>query len=210
MDEDGEETNTASVYDILPGKGECVDSIAYYTRDLADGNLKMKKLQQEKFEIAETGLSFYRKDGGKVGPDDWFTAPLSWAKNGAQMAAEGLRDEFEVLSEEDVWEQSGICGREDDVLDNCVKRSPGYGSFSSDTKQSANGTPLVEDDRLIDSDERLRDGTAEEDKMPPRRSSTRQRLHRSYLWLRGIAWRMGVDFLADGLDIFRNQTGESF
>mmetsp|Transcript_10769 Transcript_10769/g.23042 ORF Transcript_10769/g.23042 Transcript_10769/m.23042 type:complete len:1479 (+) Transcript_10769:104-4540(+) len=197
MEEDGKDAQPAQFYEHLPGKGACVDSIAYYTRDLADCNLRMKKLQQEKFKIARRG--FRKSSEGNGAQDDWYTRPLGWAKSGAHKAAEGLRVEFEVLSEDDVWEQSGLCDN-DREFPFCTNRT-GYGSFSTQPNHCWNESPLVEEDHL--KEESL---TSPNNISEGQLSHSRRRIRKSYMCLRAVLWRIGVDFLADGLDIFRNST----
>ncbi len=201
MEEDGNDAQPAQFYEHLPGKGACVDSIAYYTRDLADCNLRMKKLQQEKFKIAKRG--FRKSNEGNGAQDDWYTRPLGWAKSGAHKAAEGLREEFEVLSDDSVWEQSGLCN-EDREFPFRMNRN-GYGSFSAQSNQYRNESPLVDEDHL--KEESL---TSPNNISEGQLSHSRRRIRKSYMWLRAILWRIGVDFLADGLDIFRNSTGKLY
>eukprot|EP00584_Thalassiosira_punctigera_P012122 CAMPEP_0172560248 /NCGR_PEP_ID=MMETSP1067-20121228/87778_1 /TAXON_ID=265564 ORGANISM="Thalassiosira punctigera, Strain Tpunct2005C2" /NCGR_SAMPLE_ID=MMETSP1067 /ASSEMBLY_ACC=CAM_ASM_000444 /LENGTH=236 /DNA_ID=CAMNT_0013350005 /DNA_START=312 /DNA_END=1019 /DNA_ORIENTATION=- len=154
-----EEDRPEELYETLPDKGECVDSILYYTLELAKMNLKMRKLQQQQFRIAETGNSAALWGAGGVGSDesncDWYAQPLGMLKRGAAMTAEGLRDEFEVSGEED-YLGDGVavfsCGN-----------GAGYGSMSISYTSSNDGdrvrnrslgkkARLVEEDHLSDSD----------------------------------------------------------
>mmetsp|Transcript_16842 Transcript_16842/g.36372 ORF Transcript_16842/g.36372 Transcript_16842/m.36372 type:complete len:1185 (+) Transcript_16842:163-3717(+) len=225
------------VYGSLPDKGECVDSILYYTCDLAIGNRRMKKLQEEKFLIAETGnsprhsMSKGDRDGVDESNCDWYAQPLGMLKTSAAMAAEGLRSEFEVSGE-------------DDYLGDGVTRSVGYGSVScphnvssgrsttlssvsrqqgstSDKKASlmgedhltdSDGHPYREDTVVADPGAPIINGEDGEDydasigEIPS--SSRRKNIYRSrpYVWFRALLWRMGVDFLAAGLDEVRSRT----
>jgi hypothetical protein len=189
------------VKDRLPDKGECVDSISYYTLDLALCNIRLKKMQQEKFQIAETGLSIRRSDrrGEKANGHDfeWYNMPLGWAKTGAAKAAEGIRDEFEVLNEEDELFRE--------------KELKAYGTLTGQTLEKR--APLVQEDHLVDSDTKasrsepsglFRDGASRVE--PP--SAPRRRFSRPHMWMRALLWRMGFDFLAAGLDEVRDRTGE--
>ncbi|KAL7481386.1 hypothetical protein ACHAW6_007069 [Cyclotella cf. meneghiniana] len=187
------------VKDQLPDKGECVDSISYYTLDLALCNIRLKKMQQEKFQIAETGLSMRRSDryGKKSNEHDfeWYNMPLGWAKTGAAKAAEGIRDEFEVLNEEDEL------FREKELKE--------YGTLTGQTLEKR--APLVQEDHLVDSDAKASSsepsGVFQEgaSRMEPP-SSPRRRFSRPHMWMRALLWRMGFDFLAAGLDEVRDRT----
>ena len=210
--EDGE------VYAVLPNKGECVDSIQYYTRDLANCNFKMKVLQAEKFRIAETGNSPRRKIEGPLGQGlmdesncDWYSQPLGMLKTGAAAAAEGLREEFEVSGEEDY------------LGDSVTSAVPRYGAMSSSSYAGplAKGSKrrsspemkrarLVDNDRLVDSDDQIDSSSVSFDgvELPQQVQSTKQKggFLKPHNWLRALLWRMGVDFLAAGLDEVRNST----
>jgi hypothetical protein len=101
------------VYVDLPSKGERVDSILYYTRDLANCNVRMKKMQEEKFQIAATGISLrHRNDGTIVSKAncDWYSPPLAMLKSNATKAVDSLRDEFEVYGEEDYFGDGVVSG----------------------------------------------------------------------------------------------------
>jgi len=173
-------------YDELPGKGEMVDSISYYIKDLAQCNLKMQGLQEEKLRIAQGGGDTQRMGAGM----EWYTDTLVWAKQNAKMAAEGLRDEFEVLlDEEEPVPREGTLG---------------YGSFQTDERQKSD-SPLVNEDHLI-TDCLPRD-SSDSDPTPTCRKCVPPRRHyKAYKWLRALLWRGGVDFLAAGLDEVRNST----
>jgi hypothetical protein len=190
-DEDAEE-----VKDELPDKGECVDSISYYTLDLALCNIRLKKMQQQKFQIAETGSSIRLsdQDGNAANGHDfeWYNRPLGWAKTGAAKAAEGIRDEFEVLSEEDELFRE--------------KEFKAYGALMSQSSEKK--APLVQDDHYVDSDKVESSGVFRCGSQPDTSSSRRRRFRRLHLWMRALLWRIGFDFLAAGLDEVRDRTGE--
>ena len=198
------------VYVDLPGKGECVDSILYYTRDLANCNLKMLKLQEEKFRIAETGIS-PRHGGDGVSVDksncDWYAPPLGMLKTGAAMAVEGLRDEFEVSGEEDYF-GDGVEG----------SHGMDYGSMSGASASTSRQRSIEKKVALCD-EYQLTDFDGHpaviavssfENGEDATMSSSRRRKHRyrvrPHLWLRALLWRMGVDFLATGLEEVRDRT----
>ena len=177
--------NFPDLYDVLPGKGEIVDSIAYYIKDLAQCNLKMQELQKAKLLIAQAGGDIQRMGAGM----EWYTDTLVWAKKNAKMAAESLREEFEVLlDEEEPATREGTAG---------------YGSIQADGKSDA---PLVKEDHLIT--DCLATDSGDSDSTPITCSSCvpSRRHSKAYQWLRTLLWRVGVDFLAAGLDEVRNST----
>ncbi|EJK69205.1 hypothetical protein THAOC_09569, partial [Thalassiosira oceanica] len=185
--DDGDGCASKVVYETLPEKGQRVDSIAYYTLDLALGNIQMRELQQEKFRIAETGTSPRQRntlvdDGIDESHCDWYGAPLKSMKQSAKLVAEGLRYEFEVSGEED-------------YLGDCLD----YGSFSSSpeipqyTKSKEKDAPLVNESHLQEP----------ETPSPSKKSRSRNRPH---AFLRALAWRMGIDFLSSMLDYVRTKT----
>lgn len=196
------------VYDSMPEKGETVDSILYYTYDLASCNLRLKKLQDEKFLIAETGNS--PRHGG-IGDDKIDQSSSDWLgmlKLSSARAVEGLRDEFEVSGEEDYF-GDGVTGGS----------GVEYGSISDRYASSLVGpertTPLIKGDHLSGSngypssdnaiapaDVIKRDDSAT---TTPLGRTSRYR-SRPLIWLRALLWRLGVDFLAAGLDEVRNRT----
>ena len=171
--QDGDVYGSKIVYYTLPEKGQRVDSIAYYTLDLALGNIRMRELQQEKFRIAKTGTSPRQRNTFAHDvvdqPDcNWYRAPLKSMKHSAKLVAEGLRYEFEVSGEED-YLGDGISN---------------YGSFSAlpeiprYTKSKEKNTPLVNESHLQEH------GT-------PSPSKKSRRRNRPHTFLRAIAWRMG-------------------
>mmetsp|Transcript_29380 Transcript_29380/g.66372 ORF Transcript_29380/g.66372 Transcript_29380/m.66372 type:complete len:1055 (-) Transcript_29380:9-3173(-) len=185
--DDGDGCASKVVYETLPEKGQRVDSIAYYTLDLALGNIEMRELQQEKFRIAETGTSPRQRntlvdDGIDESHCDWYGAPLKSMKQSAKLVAEGLRYEFEVSGEED-YLGDGLS----------------YGSFSSSpeipqyTKSKEKDAPLVNESHLQEP----------ETPSPSKKSRSRNRPH---AFLRALAWRMGIDFLSSMLDYVRTKT----
>jgi hypothetical protein len=209
--DDTSEDYPEHITDHLPDKGEIVDSISYYTLDLALCNIRMQKLQYAKFQIAITGRNQDGDHGGSVHGDDdhfqWYEKPLVWAKTEATRAAEGIREEFEVLGEEDALFQG--------------KRASLYGSTSTVTKrrslssqQAEKRAPLVEEDHLTTDgastssvgDETT--GVFRDGEKVKSSSCSRRHLSRSYTWLRSLLWSMGFDFLAAGLDEVRDRTGE--
>jgi len=201
-------------YETLPDKGECVDSILYYTLELANCNQRLKKLQQEQFRIAETGNSAARRgiNGFDESSYDWYAQPLGMLKRGAARTAEGLREEFEVSGEED-------------YLGNEVS---GDGSVSISTSSKDGGrvrqrgpekrARLVNEDHLSESDRYGIGVVISVSDLYPSGSGSREdfggaaarrrkhRYQRPYTWQRALLWQMGVDFLAAGLDEVRNQT----
>jgi hypothetical protein len=194
------------VYDDLPGKGECVDSILYYTRDLANCNLKMKKLQAEKFQIAETGISPRHANDGRVVAEsncDWYTPPLAMLKTGAAMAVGGLRDEFEVSGEEDFF-GDGVGGGFNGMEYGSMTDSPAYTGSQEKT------ATLVDEYQLTDLDGHPADPQSFEDGNDNATSSSRRRRNRyrirPYIELRALLWRMGVDCLATSLEEVRDRT----
>lgn len=166
----------------------------------------MKKLQEEKFLIAETGRSPRRNRGtGDVMESncDWYAQPLSMLKTSAAYVSEGLRDEFEVQGEEDYLG--------DGVLGGSTGGGIGYGSMAHSGGASLSPekrAPLICEDHLPDSDIDIARGakgsTAEDGSSFPRRKKRYR--SRAYGWFRAIAWRMGMDFLAAWLDEVRNRT----
>ncbi|KAL7554625.1 hypothetical protein ACHAWF_018127 [Thalassiosira exigua] len=215
---DDEDSAVVEAYDIMPDKGEIVDSISYYTHDLASCNLRMKRLQEEKFLIAETGNASHGRYAADASNCDWYTQPLGMLKTSAAMAAEGLREEFEVSGEEDYL---------GDGIPSGGGGGAGYGSTAtyyerSDSSQSASRqrlsekkTRLIDEDHLEDDERRADVNSTASSAVPPedtevRPSEKKKRkkkfYHRPYTWLRAILWRMGVDFLAAGLDEVRNRT----
>ena len=203
------------VYDNLPDKGERVDSIMYYTCDLADSNIKMKKLQEEKFRIAETGR---RADGGIIEESncDWYAHPLSLFKEGAATAAEGLREEFEV-GEDDYFGGGGV-ERVDYGSMSFTTHHRGVGGVGNGrSNNNPRREPLMQDDHLSDADQAAGggeaafavpidgEGTDGGESTSSRRKKTRYR-SRPYMFVRSVLWQMGVDFLAAGLDEVRNRT----
>jgi len=159
-------------YDDLPGKGEMVDSISYYIKDLAQCNLKMQELQKEKLGIAKGEGDTQRMGAGM----EWYTDTLVWAKQNAKMAAEGLREEFEVLLDEE----------EPDPREGTV----GYGSFQTDERKKSE-SPLVKEDHLLTGC--LPCDYGDSDPTPTCRNCVRSRRHsKAYKWLRAMLWRGGV------------------
>ena len=173
------------ITDQLPDKGECVDSISYYTLDLALCNIRMKKMQCEKFQIAETGLSIEPADE-ETKVEQWYK-PLQWAKDGASKAADSIREEFEVVTEEDEWFQE--------------KKFKAYGSTLMEKR-----APLVHEDHYVDLDAKVSAEVGSHD--ADTSSIVRRRLRKPYLWMRALLWRMGLDFLAAGLDEVQDRTSE--
>ena len=210
------------VYDSMPDKGETVDSILYYTYDLASCNLRLKKLQEEKFLIAETGNS--PRHGG-IGDDradesnsDW----LGMLKTTSARAVEGLRDEFEVSGEEDYF-GDGVTGGGSGGEYGSISERSASSTFSSSAACRRSGpektAPLIKGDHLTDSDGHpIRDNvnapTTTATTLDDRDDSTtftafgRKSRYKSrpLIWLRALLWRLGVDFLAAGLDEVRNRT----
>lgn len=176
---DDETESPEHITDQLPDKGECVDSISYYTLDLALCNIRLKKLQKEKFQIAETGLSMSPTEAGQE-TEHWYK-PLGWAKDGAAKAADSIRDEFEVVSEDDELFQD--------------KEFKAYGTL---TEKRA---PLVHEDYYVDSDAKKSAEISGRDSPTPRR-----RISKPYLLMRALLWRMGFDFLAASLDEVQDRT----
>lgn len=177
-------------YDELPPKGQLVDSISYYIKDLAQCNLQMQKLQKEKLRIAQGGGDIRR--GSAM---EWYTDTLVWAKENAKIAAEGLREEFEVLLDEEEPTRHDIIARDNTGT---------YGSFRTDGHKKSR-SPLVKEDHLETN------GIAcDSDDLDTARSCTpcspARRRSKAYRWLRTLLWRGGVDFLAAGLDEVRNST----
>jgi len=188
--DDGEITSFPDFYDELPGKGKMVDSISYYIKDLAQCNLKMKKLQREKLRIAQGGGDVRR--GSAM---EWYTDTLVWAKQNAKIAAEGLREEFEVLLDEDEPVPRETPRRDDTGT---------YGSLQTDGNKKSEA-PLVNEDHLVTNCLACDSGDSDISPtctpcIPARRQS------KAYQWLRAMLWRGGVDFLAAGLDQVRNST----
>jgi hypothetical protein len=180
---DDETESPEHITDQLPDKGECVDSISYYTLDLALCNIRMKKMQLEKLGVAETGLSMRPTDEDGAKTDQWYQ-PLGWAKDGAAKTAESIRDEFEVLNEEDELFQE--------------KEFKAYGTL---TEKRA---PLVQEDHYVDIDAKM---PAEISSRKADSSATpRRRLSKPHLWMRALLWRMGFDFLAAGLEEVQDRT----
>ena len=180
--DDGEITDFPDFYDELPGKGAMVDSITYYIKDLAQCNVKMQKLQKEKLRIAQGGGDIHRMGAAM----EWYTDTLVWAKQNAKIAAEGLREEFEVLLDEEDSAPS----------DNNSE----YGSIQSNERPKSKA-PLVKEDHLV-----TKCIVCDSDNAPiPSCVQTRRR-SKAYRWLRALLWRGGVDFLAAGLDEVRNST----
>ena len=184
--DDGDEDNSPmEVYDNLPEKGEVVDSILYYTCDLANSNIQMKALQSEKFMIADTGTS--PRKNGDSDRDDWYAHPLSMLQSSAAMAAEGLREEFEV-------------GEEDYLSGNGINE---YGSINTRSvpRRSPRREPLIngEASSVLNKD-------GDEGSTVSSQQRTRYHMRRPYIWLRSIMWRMGVDFLSASLDEVKNKT----
>jgi hypothetical protein len=180
------------IYDDLPGKGECVDSILYYTRDLANCNLKMKKLQAEKFQIAETGISPRHRGVGLVDHEsncDWYTPPLAMLKTGAAMAVGGLRDEFEVSGEEDFF-GDGVVGGFNGME---------YGSMTDQSQEKK--VTLVGEYQLTDLD-----GHPIDPRSSFQNRWRKRRRIRPHIELRALMWRMGVDCLATTLEEVRDRT----
>lgn len=191
IDDDDDEDAFPEFYDELPGKGEKVDSISYYIKDLALCNLRMQDLQKEKLRIAQGGGDTTQLGIGM----EWYTETLVWAKQNAKMAAEGLREEFEVLIDED----EPLPGHEDHTM---------YGSFETNNyrKSKKSETSLVRQDHLV-AEEPL--GSDSSDSEPTARCHnfvSKRRHSKAYQWLRAMLWRGGVDFLAAGLDEVRNST----
>ena len=174
-----DETNPEHITDQLPDKGECVDSISYYTLDLALCNIRLKKMQKEKFLIAESGQSI--RPAGEEKKDHWYKPSLGWAKDGAAKTAASIRDEFEVVSEEDELFQE--------------KQFRAYGTIPE--KKAA----LVQEDHYVDSDSKVSAEISGRESPTPRR-----RLSKAHLWMRALLWRMGLDFLAAGLDEVQDRT----
>lgn len=196
------------VYDDLPGKGECVDSILYYTRDLANCNLKMKKLQEEKFLIAETGVSPRHGGDGVIVDEsncDWYSPPLGMLKVGAAMAVDGLCDEFEVSGEEDYF-GDGVVGSGMEY-----GSMSGTSAFTSRQLSLEKKVKLVDEYHLTDLDGHPADiapngfGNDGDDETSSARRKNRYRT-RPYIWFRALLWRMGVDFLASSLEEVRSRT----
>eukprot|EP00581_Thalassiosira_minuscula_P003127 CAMPEP_0183746620 /NCGR_PEP_ID=MMETSP0737-20130205/66850_1 /TAXON_ID=385413 /ORGANISM="Thalassiosira miniscula, Strain CCMP1093" /LENGTH=1283 /DNA_ID=CAMNT_0025982321 /DNA_START=48 /DNA_END=3899 /DNA_ORIENTATION=+ len=218
------ETYPTEIYDNLPDKGECVDSILYYTLDLATCNRRMKTLQEEKFRIAETGSSTRCGAGIDDSNEDWYVKPLGMLKTNAAMAAEGLREEFEVSGEDDYLGDGVTPTKYGSVsisynTSNMERRAPNSSARHGNAGDKR--VRLVEEDHLNDSvsgaDKCLRTvgstvrdtdsvGSMSISISQPRRKKTRYHNSRTYAWLRAILWRMGVDFLAAGLDEVRNRT----
>lgn len=189
--DDGDGIASKIIYETLPEKGQRVDSIAYYTLDLAMGNIRMRELQQEKFRIAETGASprhlrsILDDDGVDQSHCDWYRAPLKVVKQSAKLVADGLREEFEVSGEED-------------YLGDGIETS-NYGSLSSSpkipryTKSKEKNAPLVDESHL------------QETEIPSTSEKSRSR-NRPHTFLRAIAWRMGLDFLSSIFDYVKTRT----
>jgi hypothetical protein len=213
-DDEDQNKHRTEVYDSLPDKGETVDSILYYTYDLASCNLRLKKLQEEKFLIAETGNS--PRHGG-IGDDsvdqlnsDW----LGMLKATSARAVEGLRDEFEVSGEEDYF-GDGVTGGSGGEYGSIADRNTKPFSSTSRRAVPEKTAPLITGDHLTDSDGRpisdyVNISTSVE---APDDSTTftafgRKSRYQSrpLMWLRALLWRLGVDFLAAGLDEVRNRT----
>lgn len=189
---DGSFNDFPDFYDELPGKGEMVDSISYYIKDLAQCNLKMQKLQKEKLRIAQGG------DDVRLGSAmEWYTDTLVWAKQNAKIAAEGLREEFEVLLDE---EEPVPRDRETLPRDNST-----YGSMRLDGNEKSGNekskAPLVKQDHLVQDSSGDSETTVTCTPCIPR-----ERQSKAYQLLRATLWRGGVDFLAAGLDEVRNST----
>lgn len=187
---DGTFTDFPDFYDELPGKGQMVDSISYYIKDLAQCNLQMQKLQTEKLRIAQGGDD--RRLGSAM---EWYTDTLVWAKQNAKIAAEGLREEFEVLlDEEEPAPRESLPG------DNSK-----YGSMRLDGNKKSKA-PLVKQDHLV-TDGLESDSSGDSDTVTCTPCIPRERRHsKAYHLLRAALWRGGVDFLAAGLDEVRNST----
>ncbi len=203
------------VYDSLPDKGETVDSILYYTYDLASCNLRLKKLQEEKFLIAETGNSPRHGGIGDNSVDQLDSDWLGMLKLTSARAVEGLRDEFEVLGEEDYF-GDGVTGESGGEYGSIADRTS---STSSSFRQAGpeKTAPLIKGDHLTDSDGRpIRDTINVPTNLETSDDSTsftafgrKSRFKiksRPLIWLRALLWRLGVDFLAAGLDEVRNRT----
>eukprot|EP00986_Skeletonema_menzelii_P015870 scaffold12865_cov152-Skeletonema_menzelii.AAC.7 len=190
-DDNSFENNFPGFYDELPAKGKLVDSIAYYIKDLAQCNLQMQKLQKEKLRIAQGG-----GDMRKGSAMEWYTDTLVWAKQNAKIAAEGLREEFEVLLDEDEPANREILARDN---------TDTYGSFRIDGHKKSKSA-LVQEDHLGTNGIACDSGDLDTARScSPCDSSTRRR-SKAYRWLRTLLWRGGVDFLAAGLDEVRNST----
>ena len=176
-DEEDENTNNKSptdLYDHLPEKGERVDSILYYTSDLAIMNKKLAKLQEEKFLIAETGNSPKARPG--------IIDPLNVLKSGAATLSDHLKEEFEV--------------GEEDYLGG-TSQSIGYGAMSRSSPRRA---ALIEDDHLSAGGEASHSSAGGEEAASSRHRTHYK--NRPYGLLRSILWSMGIDFLAAGFDEF--------
>ena len=229
------------VYVDLPSKGERVDSILYYTRDLANCNVRMKKMQEEKFQIAATGISLrHRNDGSTIVSKanyDWYSRPLAMLKSNAAKAVDSLRDEFEVYGEEDYFGDGVVSGHNKEytisttlsggptpVLTHRKKSNKEYGSMAESTSDltppkeqqkqrftmtNMNGS-LDDEYKLTDRDGHPTTAPNSFDYCQDTTYSTQRRSrlgsNRPYIWFRALLWRMGVDFLANGLEEVRNQT----
>lgn len=184
--DDDDETTFPDFYDELPGKGEMVDSISYYIKDLAQCNLQMQKLQKEKLRIAQGGGDIQRSGAGM----EWYTETLVWAKENAKVAAESLQEKFHVFLDED--EPFPREGRTK------------YGSFQTSDHRRKSEASLVHEDHLVT------DGASDSGDT----DTTQKKCHcislrrhsKADQWLRTLLWRGGVDFLAAGLDDVRNST----
>ena len=212
-DEDQPNNHRTEVYDSLPDKGETVDSILYYTYDLASCNLRLKKLQEEKFLIAETGNSPRHGGIGDNSVDQLDSDWLGMLKLTSARAVEGLRDEFEVSGEEDYF-GDGVTGGSGGEYGSITDRT---NSTSSSCRRAGpeKTAPLIKGDHLTESDGHpIRDSVHVPTNLETRDDSTsftafgrKSRFKsRPLIWLRALLWRLGVDFLAAGLDEVRNRT----
>eukprot|EP00956_Cyclotella_meneghiniana_P015324 scaffold23368_cov71-Cyclotella_meneghiniana.AAC.7 len=162
---DDEDNCPEHITDQLPNRGECVDSISYYTLDLALCNMRLKKMQEAKMQVAETGLSFSPTDEEGKSTVKWYKS-LGWMNK----AAGTIRDEFEVVTEEDELTEGKV--------------------FKAYGTASEKRAPLVHGDHLSSRGN----------------SAPRRRLSKPRMWMRALLWRMGLDFLAAGLDEVQDRT----
>ena len=116
-------------------------------------------------QVAETGLSFSPTDEEGKSTVKWYKS-LGWMNK----AAGTIRDEFEVVTEEDELTEGKV--------------------FKAYGTASEKRAPLVHGDHLSSQGN----------------SAPRRRLSKPRMWMRALLWRMGLDFLAAGLDEVQDRT----
>lgn len=193
-----------------PERGTHVDSISYYTHDLAVCNKNMYYMQQRKTDIAVTGN--VAKEA-----DHWLSRMM--------LSAYEVADRIMIDSAEDNALKSSYSSSFDDpsaAIPQAEQMTSRYGSFGpingagSVTARSAQCNPyssfgrhrldapsfregFLDDDSVMDKDV---DPTYDDYRIPGTYAHTSK--------LRRVAGRLGLDFAVSGVKFFNRQLGTTF